>query len=88
MTYVDKKIRISLNHLQGKIPTYKKSIEGIEMAFCGYKTSNTPPADLKWEPYKNGGRLFKADEHAWIHFVLDLPENPEGEVTYFNMTTG
>ena len=88
MTYVDKKIRISLNHLHGKIPTYKKAIEGIEMAFCGYKTSNTPPADLKWEPYKNGGRLFKADEHAWIHFVLDLPENPEGEVTYFNMTTG
>ena len=35
MTYVDKKIRISLNHLHGKIPTYKKAIEGIEMAFSG-----------------------------------------------------
>ena len=89
MTFIEEKIKESLNLLAQFTITDSKRIENILMAKCGYKTSNRPDDNLSWESYESGSPIkFKQDEHAWIKFTVDVPEVSADECMILKVTTG
>ncbi|MBE6651465.1 MAG: alpha-mannosidase [Ruminococcaceae bacterium] len=73
-----RKIREYFNILKGLIWKNERNIDGIEICYCGYKKSNTPPPLTEFKPLGEdclwGG---VAHCHAWFHFTL--PETHEND---------
>jgi len=89
MTFIDEKIRMTLDQLRGCIVSETRPFSEVGFARCGYKTENVPAADLTWETYKVGSPVsFKRDEHAWLTLEADVPACAETDAWYLRMTTG
>ena len=89
MTFIEEKIRMTVENLLNRIVTDTKGVDDIRIARCGYKVENKPADDLAYEPYAAGTPIaFKRDEHACIRFEADVPEAAADERWYLRMTTG
>lgn len=87
MTFIEHKIRITCENIRSRIETRNESVQKLEMVRCGYKADNASPTS-GYTPFEGGSPIrFKADEHAWLRFSVDIPET-EGESSYLRFTTG
>ena len=65
MTFIEEKIRVTLENLQNLIVTERVRIPDISFFRCGYKSANTPPKDTVWQTFSNGEPIkFQKDSHA------------------------
>lgn len=89
MTFIEEKIRLTVSKLAELAISDSKKIEGIQLAKCGYKTSNRPDDNLVWEDYVCGTPIhFNRDQHAWIKFTVDVPECSPDEDMHLCVSTG
>lgn len=89
MTFIEEKIRVTLENLQNLIVTERVRITDISFFRCGYKNANTPPKDAAWQTFSNGEPIkFEKDSHAWFHFRVNVAESRPSERTYLKFTTG
>ena len=76
MTFIEEKIKISIQHLASHINSGRKNVENIYIVPTEYKKENTPPSEnAAWELYD--GQAFEApdiDRHYWFKFEIDVPE--------------
>lgn len=87
MTFIENKIRITCDKIRSLIETENAPAGELQMRRCGYKTDNVFPTD-GYETLEGGSPIrFKADEHAYIRFRVDVPTR-EGETAYVRFTTG
>lgn len=88
MTFVDKKIQFTIDHIRSGIDVevYHPEIYFIP---CEYKTTNTPPAcDAGWERFEGTVPCMEPDKHYWFKFDIDVP-GPKDEIEYrLRATTG
>jgi len=69
-----------LNQLAGSIPKKVIQLDKIEICPCGYKTDNVFPAADRFKPWEWGSEWGTGiDSHAWFHFVIEVPEDMQGD---------
>ncbi len=73
-----RKIEHYLSILKSQMWRNIRDVDNIEVSYCGYKTSNTPPMPEEFKPFeKNGNWGGAKDCHAWFHFTLGKTEDNE-----------
>ncbi len=89
MTFIEEKIRQTLQNLQDRIVTEQTDIPSFSVARCPYKTENRPADDLSWETFSRGDYLkLGGDAHAWLTFEADVPKPGDDERIVLSFTTG
>ena len=88
MTFLDDKIRIMTELLNGRIIAERKPIEKVLFASCEYKTENRPPKDAKLEPYNGEMISLPIDAHGWFSFEIDVPEKTEAYEYFLSAVNG
>ena len=89
MTFIEEKIRITLEKLGALTVTSRAKADDVYFIRCGYKTSNVPPEDgVGWTRLDGKPVEFERDSHAWLHFALDVPKAADNEKYFLNFTTG
>ncbi len=89
MTFLDKKIMITLDHIKSGIDVEVYYPNEILFIPSEYKTSNTPPAaDAGWEKFSGTLPSCDIDKHYWFKFDIDVPA-PKEDIEYrLRATTG
>lgn len=78
MTFIDRKIEITLNQIRNSrdIEVYNYDVYFMP---CGYKTSNTPPSDNEpWEKFSGKIPDASNDKHYWFKADVEVPAEKEG----------
>ena len=71
-----------LSQLSDSIPKKVITLENVRICPCGYKKDNIFPPEEKFRPWKWGSEWGSGiDSHAWFHFVIDVPEDMQGDPT-------
>ncbi len=64
-----------LKRIKEQIVVSKKSVENITYKLCGYKEGSVLPDTSDFVPFtKDTTWGYERDEHAWFHFVVNVPE--------------
>ncbi len=69
-----------LKRIKEQIVVSSTPVEGITYKTCGYKIGSTLPSTDDFVPFEKGMTWgYNRDEHAWFHFVVNVPELRGGE---------
>lgn len=83
------KIKRYLDILRSTIYPSTTKIEGIFSAPTGYKTSNTPPADEEFAPFKHGDSWANGTEaHIWFKLCFELPKEYKDQTVQLWLESG
>lgn len=89
MTFIDEKIRLNCENLARLMILRDTPIGQVEYVPCGYKTTNTPPADsADWQAYDGREIYAPVDSHFWFRFTLDVPAAEEHTEYRLSARTG
>ena len=89
MTFIPEKIRETAKVLQSRIVLRTMSVGPIKIIPCGYKESNTPPADsADWKEYKGEELVAPMDSHWWVKFSVDVPKADDKRLYRLYAETG
>ena len=85
--FIFEKVNTLANRLKGLMVLPAADVGAVEYVPCGYKTSNTPPAE-GWKPFEKFQRVIGRDSHFWFHMNFRTPDAQEGRSLYLRVTTG
>ena len=89
MTFIEEKIRVSIDNLKNLIATERVDIPCVDFLPCDYKSGTEfPGADAGWQPLNTGIVPMEKEGHFWLHFKVSVPAVEPQKKVYLRMTTG
>ena len=84
--FVMDKLRLLTQTLQSQMTAPAGDVGPIKMVLCGYKTSNTPPAE-GWQPFGAHDHVQGADAHAWFRMAFRTPPAAPHQTVWLHVET-
>ncbi len=88
MRFIDDKIRVICEALEGQMKTKLFDITDITYQPTGYKTSDELPTGEGFLPFDTHLTIGGRDAHYWFKFHFTTPARKEGHELYFSLLTG